>query len=227
MLTADGRTQPSLNPAVGRPRTQLARPVKSYNLTVQQTDMPPEKLQHIWVVTGPAGCGKTTVAKGLQEKLGLPFLEGDDYHPPANREKMANGIPLTDADRWDWLISLREAAILPLSATDECPTPPSGVIVTCSALKRKYRDVMRVAAYGHPSVRIHFIYLRADENVLMDRVTKRKDHYMKSGMVHSQIELLEEPVNEWDAVAVDVAAPPEEVANRVITAVHATMAEYQ
>lgn len=138
---------------------------------------------------------------------------------------MANGIPLTDADRWDWLISLREAAIQTLSATDDSPTPPSGVIVTCSALKRKYRDVMRVAAYGHPSVRIHFIYLRADEDVLMDRVNKRKNHYMKDNMVHSQVELLEEPVNEWDAVAVDVAAPPDEVANRVITAVRATMAE--
>ncbi|GAD99377.1 thermoresistant gluconokinase family protein [Paecilomyces variotii No. 5] len=226
MLTADGRTQPSLNPAVvGLPRAQAARPVKSYNVTVQQTDMPAEKLQHIWVVTGPAGCGKTTVAKDLQAKLGLPFLEGDDFHPQPNKEKMANGIPLTDADRWDWLISLREAAIQTLSATDDCPTAPSGVIVTCSALKRKYRDVMRVAAYGHPSVRIHFIYLRADENVLMDRVTKRKNHYMKDNMVHSQVSLLEEPVNEWDAVAVDVAAPPDEVANRVITAVRATMAE--
>lgn len=140
---------------------------------------------------------------------------------------MANGIPLTDADRWDWLISLREAAIQTLTGTGADPNPPSGVIVACSALKRKYRDVMRVAAYGHPSVRIHFIYLKADEGVLMDRVAKRKNHYMKSGMVHSQIELLEEPVGEWDAVAIDVAAPPEEVSKRVMTAVTATLAKYK
>ena len=139
---------------------------------------------------------------------------------------MAQNIPLTDADRWDWLILLREAAITRLSAPPTTTSnPPEGVIVTCSALKHKYRDVIRVAAYDHPSVRIHFIYLRADEEVLMQRVNERKGHYMKSSMVHSQFEMLEEPDAEWDALAIDVAASPAEVQKKVLAVVQSKLAE--
>jgi len=141
---------------------------------------------------------------------------------------MANGIPLTDADRWDWLISLREAAIQTLSTADPATgRPPSGVIVACSALKQKYRDVMRVAAYGHPSVQIHFIYLKAEESILTRRLDERQEHYMKSNMVHSQFEALEEPLEEWDALAVDATLPREEVQKRVSAVVAAKLQEYQ
>jgi len=180
-------------------------------------------MQHIWIITGPAGCGKTTVAKGLARELGLPYIEGDDYHSKSNKEKMASNIPLTDADRWDWLIQLREEAMKSLTANNA----PAGVVVTCSALKHKYRDVIRVAAYGHPSVQIHFIYLRADESVLLQRVKQRKGHYMKSDMVHSQFEMLEEPDAEWDALSVDCTASPAEVERRVIAVVHNKLAEYK
>jgi gluconokinase len=142
---------------------------------------------------------------------------------------MSSGTPLTDADRWDWLISLRDAAtdILSPSAANNF-TPPSGVVMSCSALKRKYRDVMRVAAYDHPSVRIHFIYLKADEAVLMQRVTERdSSHYMKSSMVHSQFETLEDPTSERDVLPVDVTAPPEEVQRRVSAAVASKLSEPQ
>lgn len=200
-------------------------------------------LQHIWIVTGPAGSGKTTVAKNLQAEMGLPFLEGDDFHPPANKEKMANGIPLTDADRWDWLISLRDAAIATLSnpapafagadgvsnndSSALSQLPPSGVIMSCSALKLKYRDVIRVAAYDHPSVRIHFIYLKADEKTLLQRVDGRQSHYMKGNMVHSQFEALEDPSDEKDVLAVDVSVSPEEVQRRVSETVALKLAEYK
>lgn len=141
---------------------------------------------------------------------------------------MGNGIPLTDADRWDWLISLRDAATEILSPSPANNyNPPWGVIMSCSALKHKYRDVMRVAAYDHPSVRIHFIYLRADESILMERVNDRKSHYMKSSMVHSQVETLEDPSPERDVLTVDVAAPPDEVQRRVSAAVAAKLAEYE
>lgn len=136
---------------------------------------------------------------------------------------MANSIPLTDADRWDWLIQLRKAAISRLTSKHS----PSGVVVTCSALKQKYRDVMRVAAYDHPSVMIHFIYLRADEQTLLQRVRQRKGHYMKSDMVHSQLENLEEPNAEWDAISVDCAASPGEVQRRVNAAVQSKLDEYK
>ncbi|KAF3481454.1 thermoresistant gluconokinase [Arthroderma uncinatum] len=192
----------------------------------------PNAMQHIWIVTGPAGCGKTTVAQGLAKELHLPYIEGDDYHSKSNREKMSNSIPLTDADRWDWLIQLREAAIsaltTPSSSSTNSPRPvPPGVVATCSALKHKYRDVIRVAAYDHPSVKIHFIYLRAPEEVLLQRVRQRKGHYMKSTMVHSQFEMLEEPDSEWDALSIDCAASPAEVQRRVNFIVRQKLDEYK
>lgn len=118
---------------------------------------------------------------------------------------MATGQPLTDADRWDWLILLREEALKALQTS-------SGVIVTCSALKRKYRDVMRVAAYHHPEVRVHFVFLKASESVLMDRVRARQNHYMKDYMVRSQFESLEAPTREErDVLSVDASGTSGEV----------------
>ncbi|KAL1956644.1 hypothetical protein VTO42DRAFT_6991 [Malbranchea cinnamomea] len=196
----------------------------SSNSSQQHTS--PSSMQHIWIVTGPAGCGKTTVAQGLSKELNLPYIEGDDYHSAANKSKMANGIPLTDADRWDWLIQLRQAAVDTLSNKNSGSSPPpSGVVVTCSALKNKYRDVIRVAAYNYP-VHIHFIYLRVDKQTLLQRVGQRQGHYMKSNMVQSQLDNLEEPDAEWDAVAIDCAASPAEVQRRVNAAVKEKLAEY-
>lgn len=132
---------------------------------------------------------------------------------------MASSIPLTDADRWDWLITLREEAVKRLGNN------ANGVVVTCSALKHKYRDVIRIAHYDHPNVRIHFIYLRADEAVLLERVQARQGHYMKSSMVHSQFQNLEEPDTEWDVISVDVSASPAEVERQALAAVHKKLAE--
>lgn len=140
---------------------------------------------------------------------------------------MGNGTPLTDSDRWDWLISLRDAAVNTLStASGSSDTIPSGVIMSCSALKLKYRDVIRVAAYDHPTVRIHFIYLKADETKLMERVLGRSSHYMKENMVHSQFEALEDPCDEKDVLAVDVNASPDEVQRRVSETVAKKLEEY-
>lgn len=134
---------------------------------------------------------------------------------------MASNIPLTDEDRWNWLIILRNEAIKRLESSD-------GVMVTCSALKHKYRDVLRIAHYEHPSVQIHFIYLRADKKTLQERVAKRKGHYMKKEMVNSQFDHLEEPEPvEWDAMSVDVRSPPEEVKHIALEVVKKKLAEYQ
>lgn len=141
---------------------------------------------------------------------------------------MSQGTPLTDEDRWDWLISLRKAAIDALSPSESNNFhPPSGVVVACSALKQKYRDVMRVAAYGTPLVQIHFIYLRLSEDVLIQRLNQREAHYMKSGMVHSQLKVLEEPLGEWDALTVNVEGPKDEVQRDISKLVTAKLAEYQ
>ncbi|EEQ90467.1 thermoresistant gluconokinase [Blastomyces dermatitidis ER-3] len=178
--------------------------------TEQAMRAPNQDLQHIWIITGPAGCGKTTVAKSLSKKLQVEYIEGDDYHPESNKQKMRNNIPLDDGDRWDWLIALRDAAIESLQTR-------SAVVVTCSALKKKYRDVIRVAAYNHPMVQIHFIYLDAEEDVLVQRVTARKGHYMPPTMVHSQFQALEKPVpgSEGDAITVSCDAKPSVVQDRV------------
>ncbi|KKK23525.1 thermoresistant gluconokinase family protein [Aspergillus ochraceoroseus] len=141
---------------------------------------------------------------------------------------MGNGVPLTDADRWDWLISLRNAAITVLSPSETNNYhPPSGVVVACSALKQKYRDVMRVAAYGSSSVQIHFIYLKLDEKTLFQRVSARQAHYMKPGMIQSQLKDLEEPKGEWDTLVVDVHGSPTDVQKEVVRVVKGKLAEYQ
>ncbi|UQC79968.1 thermoresistant glucokinase family carbohydrate kinase [Colletotrichum lupini] len=181
------------------------------------------KYHHIWLVTGPAGCGKTTVAEYLAQALKLPYIEGDSFHPQANIEKMANGIPLTDADRWDWLVALREESRHQLAAGSD------GVVLTCSALKRKYRDVIRVAGYYDRSILIHFIYLSASESVLVQRVTARSaatNHYMGANMVRSQFQSLEAPMaDETDVISLDVSRSLEEVKRDALANVKAAMEE--
>ncbi|KAF3056342.1 putative gluconokinase [Daldinia childiae] len=181
-------------------------PVTSNNTIAKTNGQPGPRHHHIWLVTGPAGCGKSTVAKHLSTALNLPYIEGDEFHTKANVEKMANGIPLTDADRWDWLTALREESLHKLADGAE------GVVLTCSALKRKYRDVIRVAPYYSHDVVLHFIYLHAPEAVLLERVGLRQGHYMGANMVHSQFSILEPPTaEETDVISVDVSRPMEAV----------------
>jgi gluconokinase len=134
---------------------------------------------------------------------------------------MAAGIPLTDADRWDWLILLRQQSIAQLNAAN-------GVVLTCSALKRKYRDVIRVAAYEDHRVLVHFIYLRADEATLLARVRARQGHYMKDSMVHSQFLSLEEPTEsemDKDVLCVDVSGTMQEVQSLALSLVNKVLAD--
>lgn len=132
---------------------------------------------------------------------------------------MGAGTPLNDNDRWDWLITLRNEAIKYLHTSNS-------VIVTCSALKRKYRDVIRVANYEHPSVQIHFVYLKVDEKTLQERVASRVGHYMKGNMVHSQMVALEEPDDEDDVLKVDVTNDKETVQKSALDLVQSKLKEY-
>lgn len=131
---------------------------------------------------------------------------------------MSNGIPLTDSDRWDWLTSLRDESMRQINEGQ------TGVVLTCSALKRKYRDVIRVAAYYDHHLLIHFIYLDASEELLLQRVAQRQGHYMGANMVHSQFEVLERPTkNETDVITIDVSRTLGEVKEDALARVIETM----
>ncbi|KAJ4163803.1 hypothetical protein LMH87_005508 [Akanthomyces muscarius] len=178
----------------------------------------PSQYHHIWLVTGPAGCGKTTIAEHIADANSMPYIEGDSYHTATNVEKMRTGVPLTDADRWDWLTQLRDESMRRLSEGAH------GVVVTCSALKRKYRDVIRVAAYYDSSILIHFIYLDAPAEVLLQRVSARQGHYMGADMVQSQFDILERPsADEKDVFSIDVSRSIEEVKRDALAQVHEVM----
>ncbi|KAF1924418.1 thermoresistant gluconokinase family protein [Didymella exigua CBS 183.55] len=166
----------------GSPSTSSANLSKTTEMTIPHR-------HHILIVTGPAGCGKSTIAKYLSDRYGFEYIEGDEYHPKANIDKMAAGFPLNDEDRWDWLILLRDQALKDLK------NGAKGVVITCSALKKKYRDVIRTAKLydEEPDANVHFVYLRADKETLLARVRGRQGHYMKDSMVESQFAALEEP----------------------------------
>jgi len=149
------------------------------------------------VVMGVSGSGKTTVAERLAEQLGWQFVEGDKLHPPANVEKMRQGIPLTDADRAPWLDRIGQ------ELRSWAAAGRSGVL-TCSALKRAYRDRIRSA---RPDVRI--VYLKGSEALINSRVAARHHEYMPASLLHSQFDALEEPTGEEKVVTVDAGGSPE------------------
>lgn len=131
---------------------------------------------------------------------------------------MRSGTPLTDADRWDWLTKLREVS------TRCVADGAAGVVVTCSALKRKYRDVIRVAAYYDHDILIHFMFLDAPQELLLQRVAARKGHYMGANMVQSQFEILERPAqDESDVISIDVSGSMEQVKQSVFAEVRSVM----
>ena len=153
----------------------------------------------IVLLMGVSGAGKTTVGTVLAAQLGWEFADADDYHPAANVEKMRHGIPLTDADREPWLESLRSLIVAWIAAGK------SGVLA-CSALKQAYRDRLMVGA----SVRV--VYLKADRELLRERLLLRRGHYMKEGMLESQIATLEEPA---DAIVLDARSSVEEIVRAI------------
>lgn len=158
------------------------------------------------VVMGPSGAGKTTVGVALARALGWPFHDGDDLHPPANVAKMRSGHPLDDADRAGWLAALR-------ALIDDLGARGQDAVLACSALRASYRDVL---ARGRDDVR--FVYLRVQPEELRRRLEARRGHFMRVGMLPSQLATLEEPA---DAIVVDGARPPAEIVAAVRTALAA------
>ena len=150
------------------------------------------------IVMGAAGAGKTTIGQALAAELGWPFVEGDDYHPPANVRKMRDGVALTDADRAPWLSALAAALGRALDRREH-------TVFACSALKQRYRIALRD---GRRSVR--FVYLEASEALLAERVKRRAGHFFNPALVGSQLAALEAP-DDPQTVTLDAARPPEEI----------------
>jgi gluconokinase len=143
------------------------------------------------VIMGVSGCGKSSVGEALAARLGIPYRDGDDLHPPANVAKMSAGIPLTDEDRWPWLDRVAEVL-----ASD------APVIIGCSALRRAYRDRIRAGAGGP----VQFVHLVGSRDLIAARMARRQGHYMPLTLLDSQFAALEPPGPE-EAVSVSIDQP--------------------
>lgn len=150
----------------------------------------------IVVVMGVCGSGKTTFGRELARATVAAFIEGDDLHPATNRAKMSSGQPLTDADRFPWLDAIAaEARKLAKDGAD--------VVASCSALRRTYRDRLRMAGEG-----VHFIHLTGTQDLLSDRMAARTGHFMPPALLASQLATLEHPTPEEKALVLDIATDP-------------------
>ena len=155
---------------------------------------------------GVAGSGKTTVGTLLARKLCWRFADADDFHPPVNKEKISRGIPLTDSDRAPWLAAMR-SAIMRWNAAGE------NVVLACSALKRSYRDELRVGD-------VRFVFLKSDYALLLERLRLRHGHFADETILASQLETLEEPSSDEEAITVEISHGPQEIVSAIIAALN-------
>lgn len=175
----------------------------------------------IYIIMGVSGCGKSSLGAFLSEKLGWPLHEGDDFHPQGNIEKMARGEPLTDQDRLPWLLKLHEVI-----ERERCSG--SHALVSCSALKRQYRQILlygskALASSSSPdqiippptSPDVFFLFLRGDFSVIQQRMVARKGHYMKADLLRSQFDILEPPSDEENVLPLDIRRSITDMATEV------------
>ncbi len=153
------------------------------------------------VLMGVSGSGKTTVGKLLAAELGWTFVEADDFHSPANIDKLRRGIPLDDDDRTPWLQAIR-------GRIDEACRHNENLVLACSALKHAYQDYLE----QHFPAQVSYVYLQGTEQLIHDRLATRQGHFMNPSLLHSQFEILEPPDN---SVIVQVTATPKEIVSQI------------
>ncbi len=159
----------------------------------------------VLICMGVSGAGKSTVAALVDRLLDWPFQEGDELHPPDNVEKMRHSIPLTDEDRWPWLDRCK-------AWIDEREAIDGRGLITCSALKRIYRDKL----IDGRRERVRLLYLKASRETLLDRLRHRTGHYMPVSLLDSQLATLEEPGPDENPIVVDVEQTPDEMIREVL-----------
>jgi len=159
------------------------------------------------IIFGVSGAGKTTVGKLLAQQLGWHFHEADDFHSRANIEKMHRGVPLTDEDRWPWLDSLRDLI-------KRCVEARQNAVLACSALKRAYREHLRV------SEEVKFVFLRGDYAPIAKQLHRRRGHFMNLVLLRSQFDDLEEPKPDEDVVTIELGLTPERLVEEIKTKLH-------
>lgn len=157
------------------------------------------------VVMGVSGAGKSTVGKLVAARLDCPFRDADSFHPKANIEKMSRGEPLTDADRWPWLHAIAAFIAEHRAAGTMC-------VVTCSALKRVYRDIVT----DRQNADVRLVYLKGDFDLIHARLKARKGHFMPPELLRSQFAALEKPDADENAITVSIDATPEEIGDQVV-----------
>jgi gluconokinase len=157
-----------------------------------------------YVVMGVSGCGKSEIGRRLAARLGIDYVEGDEYHPADNIAKMAAGVPLDDNDRRGWLLRLRDII-------ENATRRNIGLVLTCSALKRRYRDLLRTGDSA-----LTFIYLHGDKELIASRMKKRAGHFMPQTLLESQYRDLEPPEADERAVQVDIEMQPDAIVNEIV-----------
>ena len=153
----------------------------------------------LYVVMGVSGSGKSVIGSTFARALGVDFVEGDDYHSAANVERMSSGVPLTDDNRAQWLRSLAVRI-------GEAKDSGIGLVVSCSALKRSYRDILRAAASE-----LRFVFLHGPRVLLAERLGSRRGHYMPPSLLESQLATLEQPSPDEQAWVCDIRESPEDI----------------
>ncbi len=156
------------------------------------------------VVMGVSGCGKSAIGRRLAQRLGFAYVEGDDHHTAGNIAKMAAGIPLDDNDRHAWLLIL-QSRIRSAKERDE------GLVLSCSSLKRRYRDLLRL---GDPS--LIFIHLDGDRELIASRMQARPGHFMPPALLESQFRDLEPLAKDERGIRIDIKAEPEKLVNQIV-----------
>ena len=156
------------------------------------------------IVMGVSGSGKSTIAAKLAERIGWRCEDGDRFHPASNVAKMSAGHPLTDEDRWPWLLAIADEIDRVSEAGDRA-------VIACSALKRAYRDIL---VHGRKDVRI--IYLEGSQQLIADRLAKRKGHFMPAGLLDSQFKTLEPPTPDENPVTVSIDAPVDAIIDDIV-----------